>query len=393
MNAVCETAVRPTAAMSTLQIGLEWFPDGVGGGSSRFFSTLCDHLPNAHVIVQGIVAGRNVSDKGNPDEGIQVICRCDAPILERLRAARRAVREIVTGRTVDLVASHFALFTAATLDITRRFPLVIHFHGPWAAESRLEGGALVNVAGQFLLEKVVYSRAAAAIVLTRAFADVLHHSYGIPRERIRVIPGGVDTQRFNTSTSRKQARFRLSLPLNRPIIVAVRRLAKRMGLENLITGFKEASKQHSDALLVIVGAGHLSETLKRRVNEYGLADRVLFAGRVPEEDLPYYYRAADFSIVPSVALEGFGLVVAESLACGTPAIVSPVGGLPEVVDGLPGDVILENTSPAAVAQALRAALNGTSRLPSPDACASYARARFSWPVIANEIRAVYEAVL
>lgn len=393
MSAICKAAVSPTAVVSTLQIGLEWFPDGVGGGSSRFFSTLCDHLIDECVTVRGIAAGRNVSSKDRINEGVRVICRYDAPILERLRAARLAVREIVAAGNVDLVASHFALFTAASLDIVRRLPLVVHFHGPWAAESRLEGASFITASGRFLLEKTVYSRASAAIVLSHAFGDVLHRSYGIPRENIRVIPGGVDTRRFNMSTTRAQARLRLGLPLNRPIIVTVRRLAKRMGLETLIAAFKEAGKKHTDALLVIVGAGHLHETLRRCVEEYDLGDRVVFAGRVPEEDLPYYYRAADFSIVPSVALEGFGLVVAESLACGTPAIVSPVGGLPEVVDGLRGDLILENTGTAAVAHTLCAVLSGARRLPTSDECASYAQARFSWPIIANEIRAVYEAAL
>ncbi len=143
---------------------------------------------------------------------------------------------------------------------------------------------------------------------------------------------------------------------------------------------------------MIVGGGHLADMLKRQARESGLADRIVFAGRVPEEDLPLYYRAADVSVVPSIALEGFGLVVAESLACGTPAIVTPVGGLPEAVSGLSEGLILESSERAALTSGLRAALAGRLQLPSSAACASYARERFSWPIIAEQVKRVYSEV-
>jgi glycosyltransferase involved in cell wall biosynthesis len=307
-------------------------------------------------------------------------------------AARSAVHDILTTQHIDVVASHFALFTGGCLDLIKHLPLVVHFHGPWAAESRVEGGSRIITSGQFFLEKLVYSRAARIIVLSHAFGAVVHRSYGVPMERIRVIPGGVDVERFDVSLSKAQARLRLGLPLNRPIVVSVRRLAKRMGLENLIAAFARMAKK-SDALLVIVGAGHLVDTLKHQVQECALSDYVVFAGRVPEVDLPLYYRAADVSIVPSVALEGFGLVVAESLACGTPPIVTPVGGLPESVSDLSEHLVLRNGDPETIADRLHAALQGTLSLPSSEACVSYARTHFNWSSIAKQVKSVYGEVL
>ncbi len=230
-------------------------------------------------------------------------------------------------------------------------------------------------------------------MLSRAFGDVLHRCYGVPNDKIVVVPGGVDIERFHSSYSRVDARMRLGLPLNRPIVVVVRRLAKRMGLENLIAAFSDLHKAGTDAVLVVVGSGHLLDVLRHQVQEYDLNRSVIFAGRVPEEDLPLYYRAADFSIVPSVALEGFGLVVVESLACGTPAIVTPIGGLPEVVAGLSAQLILEGSSPKALADGLRSALDEKRQFPSPDACTAYARAHFSWSAIANRVKSVYGDVL
>jgi glycogen synthase len=392
MTALCADAVDGTAVMSTLQFGLEWFPDGIGGGSSRFFSTIADYLRAERVTVQGIVTGREPMMKRRRD-GIRVFCAHNAPLAKRLRGARAAVREILAVDRVDIVASHFPLFTFACLDLVKHLPLIVHFHGPWAAEARAEGRSLFTSSSHFFVEKVVYARADKAIVLSRAFADVLHRSYGVPNDKIVVIPGGVDIERFRPSYSRTEARIRLGLPLNRRIVVVVRRLAKRMGLENLIASFAELHRAGTDAVLVVVGSGQLFQNLRRQVAEYALSRLFIFAGRVPEEDLPLYYRAADFTIVPSVALEGFGLVVAESLACGTPALVAPIGGLPEVAAGLSEQLILDGSTSKALADGLRSALEEKRQLPSPDACTAYARAHFSWPIIAKRVKSVYGDVL
>jgi glycogen synthase len=378
--------------MSTLQIGLESFGGGFGGGCARYFSALTQCLESEHVTVHHIVTGNASMTNPHPDR-VRAICARDAPLLERLCAARAAVRAILAKDRVDIVASHFALFTSVCLDLIKHLPMVIHFHGPWAAESLLEGASRITASGKFFVEKLVYSRAEKAIVLTHAFSNVLHRTYGVPREKISVIPGGVDVERFNVSQSRADARTRLGLPLDRPVVVVVRRLVKRMGLENLIAGFGGVSRMHRDALLVIVGSGNLFDVLKRQVQDYGLAGRVVFAGRVSEEDLALYYRAADMSVVPSVELEGFGLVVAESLACGTPALVTPVGGLPEVVSALSEGLVFENSSCAAICEGLSAALAGRLQLPSPQACTEYARANFSWPIITERVKSLYCGVL
>ncbi len=383
---------KQAATLTTLQMGLEWFPDGIGGGSSRFFSTLADHFKAQGVAVHAIVTGRVAFAQRRPD-GVHVVAPADAPIWRRVFAARAAVSDTLSTSQIDVVASHFPLFTFACLDLFKHLPMVIHFQGPWAAESRFEGGSAIVASSKFLIEKTVYARAQRAIVLTCAFRDILHQSYGVPLDRIRVIPGGVDVERFNVRLSRADARLRLGLPLNRPIIVSVRRLARRMGLDDLIAGFADVQKTNRDAVLVIVGSGRLSDELKRQAQEQGLADSVVFAGRVAEEDLPLYYRAADISIVPSVALEGFGLVVVESLACGTPALVTPVGGLPEVVSGLSRHLVLGDRSSAAIALGLRSALAGRLQLPSTDACAAYARKHYSWPAIARQVKSVYGEAL
>jgi glycosyltransferase involved in cell wall biosynthesis len=140
---------------------------------------------------------------------------------------------------------------------------------------------------------------------------------------------------------------------------------------------------------LVGGSGRLADELRTRVSTQELAEHVHFLGRVPEADLALAYRAATLTVVPTVALEGFGLVAAESLAAGTPVLATPVGGLPEVLQDLAPELVLPGTGPSALAEGLSAALNGTMRLPDARQCADFARARYDWTNVARRVRDVY----
>ena len=176
-------------------------------------------------------------------------------------------------------------------------------------------------------------------------------------------------------------------------VLDVRRLVRRMGLENLLQAMALVREACPDALLVVAGQGALRQELEQRARGLGLDGAVRFAGRVPDADLPLVYRAADVSVVPTVALEGFGLIVVESLASGTPVLGTPVGGIPEVLRPLDPELICESPAPRDLAERLVAAVRGEMRLPSAEACAAYARREFAWPTVARRVRDVYaEAV-
>ncbi|MGF6806856.1 glycosyltransferase involved in cell wall biosynthesis [Paraburkholderia sp. Clong3] len=172
-------------------------------------------------------------------------------------------------------------------------------------------------------------------------------------------------------------------------MLAVRRLVRRMGLEDLIDAVKLLKRSAPDVLLLIAGKGRLEGELEARIADAGLEHNVKLLGFVPDQHLAALYRAANLSVVPTVALEGFGLITVESLASGTPVLVTPVGGLPEAVAGLSPDLVLPETGAAAIAAGLAGALNGTLKLPDADACRRYARERFDNAVIAKRVAAVY----
>jgi glycosyltransferase involved in cell wall biosynthesis len=118
---------------------------------------------------------------------------------------------------------------------------------------------------------------------------------------------------------------------------------------------------------------------------------VRLLGFVPDETLPMAYRAADLSVVPSSSLEGFGLTTVESLAAGTPCVVTPVDGLTDVVAPFAPQLVAESAGAEDIAALLAAALLEEIPVPSAAECESYARRDFDWPVIAARVRYVYEA--
>lgn len=366
-----------------------WFPQQTGG-LNRMYYHLMHHLPQAGVDVRGLVTGEPVPTNG---VSIDAFAPTEAGLFTRLRRARSAARHALSGTGPDVVVSHFALYTVPWLDRIGDRPFVVHFHGPWAAESEVEFASSLSARLKKHLERLVYHRADRLIVLSDAFRQLLIDRYGLPAARIRVVPGGVDASAYGIDLSRTEARRRMGWPTDRPIALSVRRLVRRVGLERLIDATKQVRRQVPDVLVLIAGQGPLEAELHQRIREAGLVDHVRLLGYVPDADLPQAYRAADVSVVPTIALEGFGLVVVESLAAGTPALVTPVGGLPEIVAPLAPDLVLANDDPATIAAALVQAFRRPSSLPTAAECRSYARAHYDWPTVARRTRAVYQEVL
>lgn len=305
--------------IKSLQIGMHWFPERAGG-LDRMYYSLVGALPGAGVAVRGLVAGTEkvAADTGGAIRGFGLASQ---PLARRMLAARRALRDVIRAERPDVISSHFALYTFPGLDVTRGIPQVSHFQGPWADESQVEGAATLGQRAKRYLEQAVYARASRLIVLSQAFGQILTSRYGIDPARVRVVPGCVDTAQFDTPLSPAEARHRLQLPQDRPIVLAVRRLVRRMGLEDLIDAVGLVKRRHPDVLLLIAGKGKLAGELQARIEAAGLSDNVKLLGFVPDHHLAALYRAASVSVVPTVALEGFGLITVESLASGTPVLV------------------------------------------------------------------------
>ena len=405
------TELSPVAAngslvsIPTFHVGMGWFPEQPGG-LNRYYYEAMQHLPAAGVPATGIVAGSPGVAFASSGQ-VTAFASPTAMLPLRLRRARQAAERAIARNPEAIVVSHFAAYTFPFLDRlaqrraggarSREKALIVHFHGPWAAESKVEGASKPATWAKKTMERAVYSRASLLLTLSKAFAEVASDMYGVRPERIRVIPGAVEASRFAGGGSGARdvadARARLGWPEGRPVVLAVRRLVRRMGLEELISAATVIRRAMPDALIAIVGKGPLAQELAAKVNDLGLQDYVKLQGFLPDELLPWAYRAATLSVVPSSAWEGFGLVAAESLAAGTPVLVSPVGGLPEVVQGLSARLVLPGVADARLlAEAITAALDGSLPLPDAESCRRFAAANYDWPVVAARLREAYADV-
>lgn len=381
------TGVARSTALA-LQIGIQFG----GGGEGRVISELYKFLPAAGFKVLVAVAEPDHIEEIT-DGKVLSFAPPSASKVERFRSARRKLARILNENRPDIVASHFALYALPAYDKIASHQLVTHFHGPWGAESAQDGAGILASSARMLVEKSLYLRSARVIVLSEAFAQLAISRYGVNPAKIRIVPGSVDIERFHIEATKAAARDRLGLPKDRPILLSVRRLVRRMGLMELITALKTVQARVPDVLLCIAGRGLLRQELEQRVTELELTDQVRFLGYVDDEDLPYLYRAADLNVVPTVALEGFGLVAAESLAAGVPAMVTRIGGLPEVVAGLSQDLMFASPRSQDLADGLIEGLLGHRRLPDSGACAAYARKHFRSQLMAERIAAVYREIL
>jgi glycosyltransferase involved in cell wall biosynthesis len=359
-----------------LMLGYGWFPDRLGG-LNRYYRDLLEHLPEARGVVIGRAAPTPARVTAVSDHRTALARR----LLAVWSAAQRAAPQ------TDVVDAHFALYSLAPLWLgrLRRTPAIIHFHGPWADETEAAGDrSRARRFARRALERLAYRRADEAIVLTSAFRRVLVERYRVAPWIVNVVPPGVDLERFAPG-SMLGARTRLGLAEHALVVVAVRRLVPRMGLELLVDAWTEAlADLPEDSTLLIAGDGPLADQLGAAATASAPADSVRLLGRISDDDLVSLYRAADVAVVPSLEHEGFGLVVIEAAACGTPSIVTAVGGLPEAVAALDMSLIV----PPGDRDSLRDRLvTSVTNRPSRATTRAFAE-RFDWREVAERHRTI-----
>jgi glycosyltransferase involved in cell wall biosynthesis len=219
-----------------------------------------------------------------------------------------------------------------------------------------------------------------------AVADALREraiELGADPARTFTVANGVDTARF-VPLDRLEARRRLGLPLEGPILLSVGHLVARKGFHHLVRALPEILRTHAGARLVIVGAageeGDFSEGIRRAVRETGTEDRVTLAGAVTHDELGTWYSAADLFCLASEK-EGRPNVVLEALACGTPVVATGVWGTPEIVSRDEVGLLADSVLPAALGARINEAL---ARRWDRAAIVAHSRS-FSWDRAAEEV--------
>jgi glycosyltransferase involved in cell wall biosynthesis len=236
-------------------------------------------------------------------------------------------------------------------------------------------------------------RADALVVISQYTKATLVEVLGLPEERIHVIYPAIDHGRFRPVNVTDEFRERYGLARDVPYVLYVGSEDPRKNLSTLVRAIASVREDLPAVTLLKVGRAQFSKERKRLlqlIDSLGLEDNVRFMESVPDVDLPSFYNLAGVCVMPSL-YEGFGLPMAEAMACGTPVIYARSGPLPEVAG--PAGVQVHARDYEAFAQAItRLLADGAARATLADAGRRQA-ATFTWARTATETRALYARLL
>src|SRR3989442_1113 len=316
-------------------------------------------------------------------------------ILSSVLGARRAVTLELKDHGADVLHMHQPLagYGVLTSAAVRGLPRLYSFHSSAPLEYRSRRGMTVRHRGGFTgwlglaalggVERACVRRATTIHALSDYSSELLWKLYRVPRDRVVKIPGGADTAWFRPAEDRAAVRKALDLPAAGPVLLTVRNLEARMGLDLLIRAMAILKRDMPEALLLIGGGGSGRQELESFSEVLGLREQVRFLGFIPDEALPLYYQAADVFVLPTRELEGFGLVTVEALACGTPVLGTPVGATPEILVPLSPSLVFRDLAPETMAEDLRRFLEAERRDPEAharlrEACRRHVEAHYTW---------------
>lgn len=309
-------------------------------------------------------------------------------VLPHIAEFAERLAEHLNAKCPDVVHAHHWLSGLAALSATKGLdvPVVHSFHGLASLRARTEGKAspallrMERALGRGV-DKVIATTEAESTELTRL---------GVARPRISAVPSGVDREKFKPQGRTllpRGERSRILMLSRRPagngVKTAIRALTRIPDAELVVAGGPASGELDGDPAI---------HELRIAAKEAGVAERVTFLGRIDSADVPGLLRSADLTVsLPSYGT--FGRVPVESMACGTPVVVTAVGGhLDTVIDDVTG-VYVRPGRPAELAQRIRELLAEKTHLAALGiGGADRVRARYSWERIANETVLVYESL-
>ena len=298
---------------------------------------------------------------------------------------------------VDIIHVNFPnpynAFVVSIASKVKGVPAVITWHNDLVPPNRL---ASLIVAAHDRLVLPLYMPTFAKIISTsKTYAE----SSPIMKkyiQRVVVIPNGVDCKRFSPSVDGGSIRARYGLAGYHVILFlgALSRWHGYKGLDTLLHAFAQLKKSHEQVKLLIVGEGALKYEYMRLSLQLGIRDDCIFAGDVPDMELPEYYAASDVVIVPSKdKSEGFGLVILEANACGKPVIGTNVGGIPSVIHNELNGLIVPPNDPQDLARAIYRLLRDEGLRVCMGREGRRLAEKYDWTIIAKATEEIYEEVL
>jgi glycosyltransferase involved in cell wall biosynthesis len=314
-------------------------------------------------------------------------------LLPHMRAFAHVLRRHWARRPPDVVHAHFWMSGLAAVEAAESLlspvPVLQTFHALGSVKRRHQGAADTSPRDRIDLERGL-CREVAHVVATCTDEVFELRRLGLSRDRVSVVPCGVDTAAFTPNGP-------VAPRTERPRLLVLGRLVERKGQDDAV----RALTRVPDAELVVVGGPPPEQVdgdpevrrLRAIASEVGVADRLRFTGSVARADVPAWVRSAD--VVLAVPwYEPFGITPLEAMACGRPVVATAVGGLVDtVVDGVTGDLVPPR-DPARLGETLAALLADDRRRAAYGAAGvARVRDRYRWSRVVADTETVYRQVL
>lgn len=299
-----------------------------------------------------------------------------------IAAVERSVAQIAREACPSVVHAHSVFMGIAGLRaIGGRAPLLFTVHSPVACEQQVNWsqqgllGRLKSFAGlPYLrsLERRVLRDAAVRHCLSRYTTQLLQKQHGNDYGAT-IIPHWTD-DRWRRTRSKAEARRLAGLPADGPIFLSVRQLRYRYGLDTAIRAMGVANPDRGT--FVLAGGGPDEAALRSLAARQPNAERILLKGRVSDDTLRMLYEAADAFILPTRALECFGLIILEAYGYGMPVLATDVAAIPELVGQVSPELLVPPDDVDAMASAMQSVATAAIPLPTPELLEAFAHGAY-----------------
>ncbi len=323
------------------------------GGIETFVIGLIERLPKHSVIVytSSQEGSAPFDARWREEFGVEVIRDRSRILLPTFRVGRnvqKLARERAITRVFFGAAAPLGLLSHGLRKVgVKKIVALTHGHEVWWAKlwpfNRLM--RRIGTGVDHLTYLGDFTRSAISKALSEEAIDSM----------VKIAPG-IDTNHFAPQSESAQLKAELGLT-GKKVLVSVGRLVHRKGQDTLVEALPLILKEIPDAHLMFVGEGPRKKFMQQRAEKLGISSHITFIGRIHYQDLPKYICVGDIFAMPSrsrlagLEVEGLGIVYLEASACGLPVLGGLSGGAPDaVIDGQTG-LVVDGTSPQAVARA------------------------------------------
>lgn len=319
-------------------------------------------------------------------------------LLDHLPAISRALERYAQDHHLKyhLIHSHYWLSGVVGDRVQQRWgcPHLIMFHTLGLVKNKTTAGES-EPARRISHERRLVSAVQGIVVPSPGEQKHLESHYGAPSEKVRIIPCGVNMNRFRPM-EKKHVRSSLKMNDSSLVVLYVGRFAPVKGLDLLLEAVAELAPRYPILELWVVGGdgpgAECTQALTDQAERLGVASHLRLAGRVDHDDLPLFYNAADILALPSF-YESFGLVTLESLACGTPVAATQTGGARSIIsEGLNGTLVHQPDAPSLV-QGLELLMIQVQQQAFSKERIRASVSRYGWNRIAASILNAYDSLL